>query len=379
MHVAFLTTWGSKCGISTYSEELCECLIDADLKIQVLAPMEENSGLNAPEGIPFRLSWNRNDPNLPLTVPALVRDCDIVHIQHEYGLFQHHDAFIQLLRVLKKNEIKTVVTLHTVYPYGDWRSGVVDSIRCNADAIIAHTPEAYASVSLSRGSSRLVRIHHGTRSNVPHGNRETGFDFLCIPRQFRRASFGGVIGFISPGKNIHETIMAWSDATARRLVDPGTAGLIVAGQSDENMFYYRKQLDECKRDCGFAENIFIVDKFIPRNMMNHVLSVFDYAILNTTSNTLSASGQVHALAAHGVPFAAANRPIYRDGIGAGAISYPLDKDNHYTIMTVNAVASLANSPEIRDEIKQSMIAYAAETSWKNQAAKHIKLYKELLS
>jgi len=380
LKVAFLTTWGSKCGISTYSEELCECLVDSgEVNVQVLAPMEEDSGMSAPEGIPFRLAWNRNDPNLPLTIPAYVKECDIVHVQHEYGLFQHHDAFIQLLRFLRREGIKTVVTLHTVYPYGDWRSGVIDSIRSNVDAVITHTAEAYAAVSLSRGSSRVVKIQHGTRANVIKGNRVTGLKFLGIPDRFAGASFGGVIGFIGPGKNIHETIMAWSDATARKLIDPSKSGLIVIGEVDEKVFWYGQQLENCKRDCGFAENIFIINKFIPRDMMNHVMSVFDYAILNTTSKTLSASGQIHALAAHGVPFAAAERPIYRDAINAGAIPFLLGKDSCYTIMTVNAIAALASCTGMRDNIKATVEAYAKETSWTKQADRHIELYREILS
>jgi len=378
--VAFLTTWGSKCGISTYSEELCECLINTgEVNVQVIAPMEEGSCIDSPEQIPFRLIWSRNDPNLPISIPPTVQDCDIVHVQHEYGLFQHHDSFIHLLKLLRKNKLKVAVTLHTVFPYGDWRSGVVDSIKSNSDVIITHTLEAYAAILLGRGGAKTIKINHGTRSNVLCGDRAEGIKFLGIPSNYSNASFGGVIGFIGPSKNIHETIRAWSDATARRLIDPSKSGLIIVGETDDNSFAYRKQLGNYKRDCGFSENIFIVDKFIPRNMMKHVMAVFDYAILNTDSKTLSASGQVHALAAHGVPFAAVTRPIYRDSIVAGAVPFNIDDKNEYTISMVNAISALASNKSFREEIKQSLISYAKNTGWPKQAKLHVDVYRELLA
>jgi len=379
INLAWLSTWGSKCGISTYSEELCECLTDTgEVRVQVIAPMEEDSGMTPPERIPFRLLWSRNDPNLPLTIPPAVKGCHIVHVQHEYGLFQHHDSFIHLLRFLRKNGVKTVVTLHTCFPYGVWKAGVADSIRSNADVIITHTPESYASIALAQGSGSIIRIPHGTRVNVRKGNRDTGFDFLGIPKSFRSASFGGSIGFLGPGKNVHETIKAWSDGVNRKLIDPKRSGYIICGDVDDSDYFYKELLENHKRDCGYAENIFIVPKFIPRDQMRHVMATLDYAVLNTTSFTLSASGQVHALAAHGVPFCAANRPIYRDAINAGAIPFDLGKDNAYTIMTVNAIAALASNKRMRAEIKNSLRTYAQETGWPVQAKRHVDVYKELL-
>jgi len=382
MNVAFLSTWGSKCGISTYSEELCECLIDSgEVKVQVVAPMEEDSCMSPPERIPYRLLWNRNDPNLPVTIPSQLQGVDLVHVQHEYGLFRHHDAFILLLKFLKKKGIKTVVTLHTVFPYGTWQSGVIDSIKSNADAIITHTPEAYAAISLARGSARVVRIPHGTRANVQPGDRDTGLEFMNIPKNFRSARFGGSIGFLSPGKNVHETIKAWSAGVNRGLIDVTKWGFIIVGDIAEDIFWYLKSLEDHKRDCGYGENIFLVPKFIPRNMMRHVMAALDFAVLNTTSETLSASGQVHALAAHGVPFCAAERPIYRDAINAGAVPYELgtkESDTAYTLMTVNAIAALCSNDTMRADMKDSLLRYAKESGWPIQAARHIEVYKELV-
>jgi len=379
INVAFLSTWGSKCGISTYSEELCECLMDTgEVRVQVLAPMEEDSGMTPPERIPFRLIWNRNDPNLPLTIPAEVKGCDIVHVQHEYGLFRHHEAFIHLLRFLRRDGIKTVVTLHTVFPYGTWKSGVIDSIRSNADMLITHTPEAFAAISLARGRGLVCRIQHGTRANVSPGDRDRGLEYLGIPKAARKASFGGSIGFIGPGKNVHETIKAWSEAVNRKLIDPGRSGFIIVGDLDEEHFYYGESLQNHRLDCGYTENIFLIPKFIPREEVRHVMAAIDYAVLNTTSSTLSASGQVHALAAHGVPFCSANRPIYHDAINAGAITFDLERHNAYSIMQVNAIAALASNPGLRMDMQAAVRNYAKETAWPFQAARHVAAYKELL-
>lgn len=202
---------------------------------------------------------------------------------------------------------------------------------------------------------------------------------MDIPPRFRKANFCGALGFIGPGKNIHETIKAWASGVNRGLIDANRWGFIVVGDIDEGVFFYKRELEDYTRDCGYAENIFIVPKFIPREEIRHVMAAFDFVVLNTCSNTLSASGQVHALAAHGVPFCAAERPIYRDAINAGAIPFALGAENSHTIMTINAIAALSSSREMRLEIKKSIKKYAKETGWPIQARRHIEIYKELLS
>lgn len=378
--VAFLTTWGSNCGISTYSEELCECLRDTgEVILQIIAPNEEGSCGSPPEHIPYSLVWNREDPNLPLTIPNAVAEYDVVHIQHEFGIFQHHDSFIQTLRFLKKQGKKVVITLHTVSAYGTWRSGIIDSIKSNVDAVLVHNIESYAAASCSRGSAKVILVNHGTRVNAAQGDRNIGLKYLGIPSIFHDARFGGSVGFMGPGKNIHETIKAWSDAVNRRLIDPSRSAFIACGEIHEDVQYYMKMLMDHKRDCGYSENIFIIKKFVPRKTMRHVMAVLDYAVLNTTSNSLSASGQVHALVAHGVPFAAADRPIYRDSIKAGAIPFELDKDNGYTLSTVNAIASLASNVQTREIVRQSLKTYEKSTGWPIQAERHLEIYKELFA
>jgi len=76
---------------------------------------------------------------------------DVVHIQHEYGLYgpDHGVAIIPLLYRLKLASIPIIVTLHTVYDSFSQHQKLITEAICRiADAIIVH--EEYQRKSIGR-------------------------------------------------------------------------------------------------------------------------------------------------------------------------------------------------------------------------------------
>ena len=377
--VALVSTWGAECGIATYSEDLSTWLTDEGVRLSILAPLEPGTCLGRTRAdVPATVVWSRQGVDLGPALLAATEGVDIVHFQHEHGLFQNVAALFQALTDLRKAGRKTVVTLHTVHGYGDWQgTGFADNLRKRADCIIVHTPACLAAVSLAQGTAPVVWVPHGTRVTVKPGVREEGLKYMNIPEAAWSGCFGGAFGFINGGKNLLVTVQAFADGLARRLI-PRSCGLIICGREALERDYMMS-LQSLINATGFTGNIFLRPRFVPRDMVPHIMAAFDFGVLNTTSAVLSASGQVHLHAAYGVPFAAARRPIYDDACAAGGLLFTLDAQSHPTDLgLINALAALGSSESVRRAVKAAVLAYGARTGWNHVAKQHAEIYRRVL-
>jgi len=380
--VAFITTWGDRCGIATYSEELVECLLGIDVRVAVFAPNEPSSCQHAlVQGVSAAPLWGRSSPALADTLVRATKGADIVHFQHEHGLFRDRRAFFQVLRALREHGRKTVVTLHTASEYGEAEAcSFFDTLRSNVDVIVTHTPAATTALSLAQGTAHIVQIPHGTRVLQRYGSRVTGLQFLRVPERYWSDVFVGTFGFIGAGKAIHNTIKCFCDGLARRFIPPTTRYLICGdpGQGGEDAPYVQELLGLIGK-LGYTDNVFLqCTKFVPRERVRDVMAAFDCAVLNTSSQTLSASGQVHLHAAHHVPLAVANRPIYHDAVQAGAVPFDVPDDSYkFSLSGVNAISALAASKAVRASVKQAMQDFAIRTAWPKVAGLYKTLYGHL--
>jgi glycosyltransferase involved in cell wall biosynthesis len=374
--VAMVTTWGDQCGISTYSEELCECLMDEGARVLVLAPLgKEGSCMSPPEGIPFQGCWDHRSPEISTAILSMTEGIDIIHFQHEHGIFPNPIALFQTLTDLRKAGKKIVITLHTVWQYGTWRgSGFLDTVRSLADVVIVHTPEAYASMSLAQGGGAVWMTPHGARTVRERGDRARGLKALEVPEKYWEGSFCGSLGFMGPNKLIHVTMKAFAEAMARGMIKKSSV-FLAFGECKTPQ--YHELLRAVRYTSGYYANIFIKPSFIPRKNMHHAMAALDFAVLNTDADTLSSSGALCMHASHGVPLAVANMPIYHAGIAAGAVPFDVTGDDPDQSL-VNAIAALANSKSMRTVIAQSLLRYAKTNSWNVIAERHIKMYEKIL-
>src|ERR1700710_131300 len=99
MHICFLSTYFPQpCGIASYTHYLSEALCASDTAISVTVLAEQGSQ-NEPHSM-FRVcpAFNRDSmyPNQLIEQVKQVSP-DILHIQHEYGIFGYDRRFIDLL------------------------------------------------------------------------------------------------------------------------------------------------------------------------------------------------------------------------------------------------------------------------------------------
>lgn len=388
MRIGFVTTWAQLCGISTYTEQLVDALLSTAPEHEYFAISENDGGAGIIQTASHRVRekvkvvrcWTRQgQANATLLVDAAKRlKLDVLHFQHEDGLFQIAESFLQALRDLRRHGVKTVVTLHTVRPSGGYaHTGFYRELRAAADAIVVHTVQGQAAVTVCGSGAPVLHIPHGTPAALPGGDRLEGLEFLGVPRALLKTDMLWclVFGFIGPGKNIVCTLRGWAAARAHSWA--ANVGLIVTGQPGPDEGYAMGSVPAALSETGLGRYAVLRYDFTKTADLPKAFAAADFGVLNTMSPVLSASGQVHLYAAHGVPLAVADAPIYGDAIRAGAIPFQLEVDwVQPSLSLVNAIGALAR-PAVREGVARGMRRLAKETAWARLAPRYLKLYTRL--
>jgi len=367
--IAFVTTWGQHCGISTYSEQLAHALASGGSELVVFAPAVDDGGVgltqvsardtSREQKIGYYPVWSRRSVNYsPIVEYARQMDVSLVHIQHEDGLFWDSELFLQLLKDLKNANIKSVVTLHTVRPSGGAEhTGFYRRLRERTSAVVCHTPHAQSSLLAAAGAPEpgvspcsVVRIPHGTPKGRV-GSPGEGLKVLNLPeRRWRSRTWAICLGFVGPNKNIACTVRAVAEANARGMAD---VGFIIVGETGEGAETYMGQVQHLINQSGYRDRFLVCDTYVQADKVADVLSLAAFGILNSTSRVFSASGQVHLFAAHELPLAVADLPIYSDAVAAGAVPFRIDGNRmeYPTLDAINAVAALGESQNLRKQVR----------------------------
>lgn len=303
MDIVQISTWPpAHCGIATYCAQLTTALRELGQNVTIFAECEErSSGKNRDEHDNVWRIWRRGCAFSSMhglgavlkAVDSSTKKPDIVHIQHEFGLFATYD-YQALLDGLADRRIPCVVTLHTVMgePYRqDFYGGE------EANQYIVHT-QAGKLIAESRGLDHVTIVPHGAIARKP--------DY--VPSDCLR---GLCPGFVSPSKGHREIIEAVAN-TLHRLT-------IVGEIRDES---YRTKLTELVYDLGLnqttlAPHVALDLGWKTNAEMQRYFEEVDFVVLgNDGRPTYSASGQAHTALGYGLPIFAKDVPIYREVSGA---------------------------------------------------------------
>ena len=294
MKIAFISTFLDTCGIATYTEELAAAMQELGHSVSVFAEYTSTPEPARWE-IPYERCWSREDPTTLSNVLAKLSNAkpDVIHIQHEFGLFPDDDAALNFIRGCYEIT-KTFVTLHTVFRNAESRCMFFSGLQVLTElaehaVIVVHSPLASAYVP-------------GGAIVVAHGTQEcpTPRPALTYGNQFVSTGLFGV------NKNAVGTARAFLRATR----DWFGCKLVLAGRFTPEA---RKELDGVLRDWG-TDDIEVRDAFQSFAELEELYHQSDYVILNSKgiSTTASTSGQAHLAMAHKLPAIYSDSPLYDD-------------------------------------------------------------------
>ena len=157
-------------GIGTYTSYLCKALLKINKEVEISVIAEKGTSKIKEKRFETFPCFNSKEEYVKKISKSLLRfSPDIVHIQHEFSIFNPNERLLNLLKELKKST-KIVLTLHNVQTNesNDWDVKGMSMEKYNfsmgqlVDAIIVHQV-SMKEVLIRQGlNQRLIHV-------IPHG------------------------------------------------------------------------------------------------------------------------------------------------------------------------------------------------------------------
>jgi len=333
MTVARVTPHKVRCGIASYSRYLSEALAEAGVDVYIVRL--PRFGIKTPD-------------IMKLVADSVPEEVDLVHVQHEYGLFKNLEGVFYGVEGLKKHGKPVVTTMHAI---GSWD---LDKVICGAsDRVITHNEFC----SRRLGFENVI---------IPHG---------CSPREplsmyEAKASYGlrerwpivGYLGFISTAKGLEVLVEAMTGIPEAALHVGG--GWHVEGETgyiQQLKEWSLEQLPDRVQWLGYVE-----DRDMPRAYGAMDIIVYPSRFATESGALLTALS-------------------YGKAVVASRIGPFKSKEKEGVLVTFKGVNSLRRrirklirDGEARRELEEGARAYAEANAWDKVAEQHIELYERAL-
>lgn len=332
LKVAMVSSWHVRCGIASYTEKLTKALAREGVEVYIVRmPRFGQKNAEIVRDVAERVPYDK---------------VDLIHVQHEYGIWQGFESvFYETLRLSGK---PIVTTMHAV---GNWDvDGLIAGI---SNKVIVHNE-----FCLKRfGFPKTVVIPHGAEPVETVSAREAKRALNIA----ENAPVVGYLGFISNYKGLEDLIEAMIKVKAGLLIG---GGYHVEGDTP--------YIEKLKRG---AEKL-LGDRvkwlgFIPNEQMVIAYAAMDVFVY--PSRWATESGALITALSHGRAVIARNLPPFKEKEKAGAlITFKNVPDLR------RKIKKLLKDSTLRLQLEKGARNYAEKTSWVFVAKQHIGLYESLI-
>ena len=287
-----------KCGIATFTTDLCDAIHDEYEATELLAlPVNDTEeGYGYPDRIRFELSQDELASYRKAADFLNFSNIDLVCLQHEYGIFGG-PAGAHILELLRRLHMPIVTTLHTALrePNTDQRI-VMEEIAALSDRLIV----------MSRQSREILQeVFHVPISKIdliPHGIPDLAF----TDPAFYKDRFGTegkdvllTFGLLSPNKGLENVIQALPNILSRH----NNVVYMISGVTHPHVLRrdgekYRQSLQNLARDLGVEANVVFRNRFESPQELVELIGAADIYITPYKSKGQVVSGTLaYALSA----------------------------------------------------------------------------------
>ncbi|NQE54797.1 D-inositol-3-phosphate glycosyltransferase [ANME-1 cluster archaeon GoMg3.2] len=374
MKIAYVSTHlPTQCGIATYTDYLIHGIRKADPASEVKIVAEQGASPIKEDKLEVIPCWDRNE-NYVDPIISHTKGFDVIHIQHEYSIYNFDDRLPTLLQGLDENA-KKIITIHCVRPAQFSERWSVDEdfaarIATLADAVIVHLPTQEAILTrLGVPSKKIHIIPHGTELNDE--DKEVSRKRLGLPVD---AKILLMIGFIKRHKCLHIVL----DTLVEILEKFEDVYLFVAGglapTASKSDIEYAEYIGRRIEVLGLQKNVIYPNKFFPNEDVPYLLSSADIVLFPYYEEDRSASGSFHLAIGAKKPIIASRTPKFEElkNICDELLVLP------YNSSGIAAIAiRLFEDSKFRQYVVSRTEEYRDYTSWQTIASQHLQLYQEV--
>jgi len=332
-------SWGKNCGIAEYSKELMAA-IEFNKKETMVFPS--------------------NDPTA-IVAAAKENKCNCVCLQHEFVFFQDRFALEQLLITLKKENIKSVVELHTYSPLANYNQMVLE----HADEVIVHCDKFKESMTKGKEVEHLRILPMGCKPPV-------SFDLVEIKKELKlenKFPIVGSFGFMRDQKGYHDIAKAIREL---RDIYKDIFFLLVAPRHEFGSSAYEETFYRFIEDLQLQDRALIIREYMPEEKLLKTLACADMFILNYKPSPAGGgnSAAVKTLMRAQRPIAVSDTLYFADLPGTVVC-----KLKTTTVDSLKGVIKeLVDNKKKSAEYVKNANKYLNNNLWNNVAAKHIAIY-----
>jgi len=251
-----------KCGIATFTTDLCESVAEEfpDIECFAVAINDIPDGYNYPPRVRFEIAQGRVSEYRNAADFLNMNHVDMVCVQHEFGIFGG-PAGGYLLAILRELRMPIVTTLHTVLREpSPQEKRVFEEVAGLSDQLVVMSEKArgFLREVYNVPEEKTVFIHHGI-PDVPFIDPNYYKDIFGVEGRKVILTFG----LLSPGKGVETMIRALPAIVEKHpdvvyIVLGATHPNIVRERGEE----YRLSLERLTRELGVEEFVAFHNRFV---------------------------------------------------------------------------------------------------------------------
>lgn len=354
----------TQCGISKFSRSLVKSLASAGSRIdvEIVRLIDDRSVASTADDSVLEIN-----PDLPMGIRAAARrlnDCDVVVLQHEYGIYGENDgeSVLDLIRMVHR---PMIAVLHTVLAEpSTTQRRIIDTLA--AKCRIVTISESAREILTKRYS-----IESGDVTTIPHGSGWSPHPPNRAPR--RELITWGLLG---PGKGLERAIGALPDL---RNLDPRPRYRIVGRTHPavvrRNGVSYRKGLEDLVVALGVEDMVEFVDSYLHEQELEELVAAADIVLIPYDNNNQISSGVLIEAVSAGRPVVATRFPHAVEMLSDGA-GITVAHDSHEI---AEAVRALLSDPELYLACASAASAKSPDLSWERCGREYNRLAHGVLA
>ena len=366
MRIGIVSTYPPiECGIATYTEYLVNALRTSGSEVYIVSQF-------GGEGKRVYPAFHADDPDLADKIFRVMIKFtpDVVHIQHEYGLFGKAKGvnILSLIYRLKLYKIPVVITFHTVYEEFPRENKIIlEALIRGADAVIVHEDYQKEAILNKIGSFDNIWV-------IPHGSRE----IKPIPDAKRKIGLNEnekiilLCGYFRPSKGMDRIVRIFPRIAERM----ENVVLVVAGKMrQQEHSEYRDEFFSLVNNSPVFNRIKVLRGQFPQKTFDTILSAADVIPMPYLKGSQS------GVLAHCLAF---NRPVvvspevraFREMITRSKCGFIANNDDEF----VEHIVRILSDENLSNELSKNARDYVKKTlSWKIVARKTRDVYHSVVS
>lgn len=376
IRVIYVSTYiPQKCGIATFVKDVTDAinLLNPHALAEIMPIVKENEDVSFPWEVKYKII--KCDLNSYLRAASYINNssCDLVLIEHEFGIFGGNcgDYLLPFLVAVQKPKI---MTCHTIIddPKSEWGQ-VFQRLVKNVDGLTVMT---------NNSANKLTKLY-GVKKNIisviPHGTPNLTYNSTETHKKNKNLSgriILGNINLLSENKGIDYAVEAVAEIAKKY---PEVLYLII-GQTHPNILEkegekYRNSLKKKIKKLGIQKNVKFINSYISLEELIGWLKVIDFYITPYLEPQQSSSGALAYAVGAGKTCISTKYLYAKELLAEGrGILVPF-RDSK---AIAQSVLKLWEDPTKRKEIQKKAYDYGRFMTWSSVALQHLDFFAEII-